>query len=110
MRARLGLNAEEAFRWLTEVSQHTNRKIREISVLIAEDPKANLALSRSRRRHGRSRLRDDARPGRARNRWSRTRRGLHIEKCVSDCTAVNISTTDTPFRTVRVAVHYFTAT
>ncbi len=36
--ARLGLNAEEAFRWLTEASQHTNRKIREISVLIAEDP------------------------------------------------------------------------
>ncbi|WP_410603222.1 GAF and ANTAR domain-containing protein [Amycolatopsis sp. lyj-90] len=36
--ARLELNAEEAFRWLTEASQHTNRKIREISVLIAEDP------------------------------------------------------------------------
>lgn len=38
--ARLELNAEEAFRWLTEASQHTNRKIREISVLIAEDPGA----------------------------------------------------------------------
>ncbi|KZB83769.1 GAF and ANTAR domain-containing protein [Amycolatopsis regifaucium] len=38
--ARLELNADEAFRWLTEASQHTNRKIREISVLIAEDPKA----------------------------------------------------------------------
>ncbi|WP_414939205.1 GAF and ANTAR domain-containing protein [Amycolatopsis sp. cmx-11-51] len=36
--ARLELNAEEAFRWLTDASQHTNRKIREISVLIAEDP------------------------------------------------------------------------
>ncbi|WP_235783400.1 GAF and ANTAR domain-containing protein [Amycolatopsis orientalis] len=38
--ARLELNADEAFRWLTEASQHTNRKIREISVLIAEDPGA----------------------------------------------------------------------
>ncbi|WP_043848341.1 GAF and ANTAR domain-containing protein [Amycolatopsis keratiniphila] len=38
--ARLELNADEAFRWLTEASQHTNRKIREISVLIAEDPRA----------------------------------------------------------------------
>ncbi|WP_181773638.1 GAF and ANTAR domain-containing protein [Amycolatopsis pittospori] len=38
--ARLELNADEAFRWLTEASQHTNRKIREIAVLIAEDPAA----------------------------------------------------------------------
>ncbi|WP_410654330.1 GAF and ANTAR domain-containing protein [Amycolatopsis sp. lyj-112] len=38
--ARLEVNAEDAFRWLTEASQRTNRKIREISVLIVEDPAA----------------------------------------------------------------------
>jgi hypothetical protein len=36
--ARLDLNAEDAFRWLTEASQHTNRKIRDIAALIVEDP------------------------------------------------------------------------
>lgn len=36
--ARLELNAEDAFRWLTEASQHTNRKVREVAALIAEDP------------------------------------------------------------------------
>jgi len=36
--ARRGLDPDEAFRWLTDVSQRTNRKIREVAALIVTDP------------------------------------------------------------------------
>jgi hypothetical protein len=36
--ARRGLTAEEAFDWLTEVSQRTNRKVREIATIVLTDP------------------------------------------------------------------------
>jgi AmiR/NasT family two-component response regulator len=36
--ARRGLNPDEAFRWLTDISQRTNRKIREVAALIVADP------------------------------------------------------------------------
>jgi hypothetical protein len=36
--ARRGLTVDEAFAWLTEVSQRTNRKIRDIAAIILADP------------------------------------------------------------------------
>lgn len=36
--ARRGLDHDEAFRWLTEASQHTNRKLREVATAIVADP------------------------------------------------------------------------
>jgi hypothetical protein len=35
---RCGLGPDEAFRWLTDASQRTNRKIRELAALIVADP------------------------------------------------------------------------
>ncbi|MEU4805048.1 GAF and ANTAR domain-containing protein [Actinosynnema sp. NPDC023587] len=36
--ARLDLTADDAFRWLTAASQHTNRKLRDVAAVIIADP------------------------------------------------------------------------
>ncbi|MEU6153217.1 GAF and ANTAR domain-containing protein [Actinosynnema sp. NPDC047251] len=41
--ARLGFTAPDAFRWMTEVSQRTNHKVRDLAALIVTDPDAILA-------------------------------------------------------------------